>query len=109
MGIECERVQILGRKVRPEIRSMPPNRAVLHQAVTKKDLLPGCDIDVGEQDRGGGSSLTKIYGKDPRKGVARAFCAVRPQGFIRFGFIVLPVPVDGTVCCEPVSVNLSTG
>ena len=49
--IECERVQIFSREVRPEIGAVSPNRAVLHQAIAQEDLLAGGNLGVGEKNR----------------------------------------------------------
>jgi hypothetical protein len=48
--IEPKCVQILGRKIGTQIRTMTPDRAVFHQAVFEKNFLAAEDI-ISTEDR----------------------------------------------------------
>ena len=47
-GVRGQTVQIVGAEVRAEIGAVPPDRAIIHQAVLQKHLLAGADIGAGK-------------------------------------------------------------
>ena len=45
--IDGKGVQVCRREIGPEVRAMPPDRAVLHETVLEKHLLPRKDVSSG--------------------------------------------------------------
>jgi hypothetical protein len=51
-------VQVVGGEVRPEVGTVPEDRAVLHEAVAEEELLPRCDVRARVQLAAGGVDNT---------------------------------------------------
>ena len=48
-GVQRQLMQIFGRKIRPEVRAVAPQRPVVHQGVLEEHLLAGGDVRAGEE------------------------------------------------------------